>query len=167
MMVFGELPNISPSARSIGFSPEVLLSKVNCRSSVTFPTEYSGVLSRSAIFLMVMRSFSPMTNPILSWDSFPIISFADKVGSPTGSASRSIFPPVSSTNSLRQFKCPPAPWSWMETIGFSSASTIARMVLAALFCISGLERCTALSSIPLLNSPVSAEETAAPPIPIR
>ena len=50
---------------------------------------------------------------------------------------------------------------------FSSLSTIPRTALAARFCISGLERCTALSSIPEENSPVSAEETAAPPIPIR
>jgi hypothetical protein len=35
-----------------------------------------------------------------------------------------------------------------------------------LFCISGFERWIAFNSIPELKAPVSAEETAAPPIPI-
>jgi len=39
----------------------------------------------------------------------PLISFAESVGSPMGRRSKSIFPPVSSTSSLKQFKCPPAP----------------------------------------------------------
>ena len=39
-------------------------------------------------------------------DSSPL---ADNVGSPTGSLSKSIFPPVSSTSSDRQLRCPPAP----------------------------------------------------------
>ena len=33
----------------------------------------------------------------------------DNVGSPTGKLSKLILPPVSSTNSDKQFKCPPAP----------------------------------------------------------
>ena len=41
-----------------------------------------------------------------------------------------------------------------------------RTAFAARFCISGLERCTAFNSIPESKAPVSAEETAAPPIPI-
>ena len=41
------------------------------------------------------------------------------------------------------------------------------MTLDTRFCISGLERCTALSSIPDEKAPVSADDTAAPPIPIR
>ena len=40
------------------------------------------------------------------------------------------------------------------------------MAFATLFCISGFERWTAFSSIPVEKLPVSAEETAAPPIPI-
>jgi hypothetical protein len=38
-----------------------------------------------------------------------MISLAESVGSPTGNLSKSINPPVSSTNSDKQFKCPPAP----------------------------------------------------------
>ena len=52
-------------------------------------------------------------------------------------------------------------------IMLSSDSASARITLETRFCISGLERCTALSSIPEEKAPVSAEDTAAPPIPIR
>ena len=108
-MVFGELPNISERSRSIGFLPLLEPSKVKRLESVTSPTSYIGERSLSATRLSVSMSFSPITNPIRSWDSLPIISFEESVGSPTGSLSKSIFPPVSSTNSLKQFKCPPAP----------------------------------------------------------
>ena len=40
------------------------------------------------------------------------------------------------------------------------------MAFATLFCISGFDLWIAFNSIPDENSPVSAEETAAPPIPI-
>ena len=76
-------------------------------------------------------------------------------------------PPVSSTNSDRQLRCPPAPWSCIDIIGLLGDSTRVRIALATRFCISGLERCTAFSSIELPKAPVSAEDTAAPPIPIR
>ena len=167
MMVFGELPNMSSMAKSIGLLPVFCPSKVKRLLAVTSPTWYIGERSLSAIRCKVSISFWPITKPILSCDSLPMISLADRVGSPTGNLSKSISPPVSSTNSDRQFKWPPAPWSCMETIGFSSLSTKPRMALAARFCISGLERCMALSSIPEPKAPVSAEETAAPPIPIR
>ena len=84
-----------------------------------------------------------------------------------GSLSISIFPPVLSTNSERAFKWPPAPWSCIETIGFLSDSAKARITLATRFCISGLARCTAFNSIALAYTPVSTDETAPPPIPIR
>ena len=51
-------------------------------------------------------------------------------------------------------------------IELSSDSTKALIALATRFCISGLDLCTALSSIPELYFPVSVEDTAAPPIPI-
>ena len=166
-MVLGELPNMSSKAKSIGLSPLVLDSNVKRSFPVTSPTVYIGERSRSAMLFNVSICFSAITNPIRSWDSLPIISFADRVGSPTGKASKSMCPPVSSTNSLKQFKCPPAPWSWIDTMKFSSLSTIPRTAFAARFCISGLERCTALSSIPEAKAPVSALDTAAPPIPMR
>ena len=138
-MVFGELPNISSKAKSIGFSP-FLFSKQKRWSPVTFPTSYIGERSRSATFFSFWIFSSPIIKPIRSWLSLPIISLEDRVGSPMGSLSKSILPPVSSTNSLKQFRCPPAPWSWMETMGLLSLSTIARMAFAARFCISGLLR---------------------------
>ena len=55
---------------------------------------------------------------------------------------------VSSTSSERQFTWPAEPWSWMETMGFTSSSQRARTTLLARFCISALARCTAFSSIP-------------------
>ena len=76
---------------------------------MTSPTVYIGARSRSATRFKVSISSSAITSPIRSCDSLPIISFADSVGSPTGSASRSIKPPVSSTSSDKQFKWPPAP----------------------------------------------------------
>ena len=72
---------------------------------------YNGALSLSAIFFNFLVSLGDIINPILSCDSLPIISLADSVGSPNGRESISIVPPVFSTNSDRQFKCPPAPWS--------------------------------------------------------
>ena len=55
----------------------------------------------------------------------------------------------------------------METIGLSSDSASVRITLAARFCISGLARCTAFSSMPLLYWPVSTLDTAPPPMPMR
>ena len=104
MMVFGELPNMSSNARSIGVSPLFLDSKVNLLFPVTSPTVYIGERSLFAIFCKVSECFSAITNPILSCDSFPMISLADNVGSPTGNLSKFILPPVSSTNSDKQFK---------------------------------------------------------------
>ena len=49
-MVFGELPNISSRAKSIGVSPLDLDVKVNLLSPVTSPTLYIGERSLSAIF---------------------------------------------------------------------------------------------------------------------
>ena len=165
--VLGELPKRALRSKSIGRVPFFSEAILKCLSSVTTPTSYIGARSRSAIVFSWAIAFSGNTKPIRSCDSLPIISLSDKVGSPTGSLSKSILPPVSSISSERQFRCPPAPWSCIDTIGFSSDSTIARIALAARFCISGLERCTALSSIPAPKAPVLADDTAAPPIPMR
>ena len=165
-MVRGGLPNIYSNLISIGLTPSAC-SKTNFISLVVSPTTYIGARSRSAIRLTRSTSFSSISKPIRSWLSLPMISFADKVGSPIGNWLISICPPVASTNSDRQFKWPPAPWSWIETIGLSSDSAIERITLAARFCISGLARCTAFSSIPLVYCPVFTDETAPPPIPIR
>src|SRR5690606_10910553 len=108
-MVLGDEPNISSKAKSIGFSPVVEDSKVKQLLLFTSSTLYIGERSRSATRCNVSRSFLPITNPIRSCDSLPIISLADNVGSPTGNLSKSIKPPVFSTNSDKQFKCPPAP----------------------------------------------------------
>ena len=54
-----------------------------------------------------------------------------------------------------------------EVLEEDTDSTKALIALATLFCISGFERCIAFNSIELPKAPVSAEETAAPPIPIR
>ena len=109
MMVFGELPNISESSKFIGVSPVVPEVNLKVWSPVTSPTLYMGERSRAEIRSKRSKSFSPMTKPIRSWDSLPINSFLERVGSPTGNLSVSMVPPVSSTNSDRQFKCPPAP----------------------------------------------------------
>ena len=105
--------------------------------------------------------------PIRSCDSFPIISLDERVGSPIGNLPISIFPPVASTSSLSAFRWPPAPWSWIEIIGLVSLSASARITFDTRFCISGLARCTALSSMELSYMPVLTEETAPPPMPIR
>ena len=111
IIVLGELPNISSKAKFIGESPVFEDWKENRSSPVTSPTSYMGARSLSAIFLSVSMSFFPITKPIRSCDSLPIISLAESVGSPIGKAFKSILPPVSSTNSDKQFRCPPAPWS--------------------------------------------------------
>ena len=108
-MVLGELPKMSERLTSIGFSPVVFDSKVKRSSLVTSPTSYIGERSLSAILPNKAASSFPMTRPIRSCDSLPIISLADRVGSPIGNLSKSILPPVSSTNSERQLRCPPAP----------------------------------------------------------
>ena len=162
----GGLPNIYSSLISIGFTPSAC-SKTNFMSLVVSPTTYIGARSRSAIRFTRATSSSFINKPMRSWLSFPTISFAERVGSPIGNLLISMCPPVASTNSDKQLRCPPAPWSWIETIGFSSDSAIARITLAARFCISGLARCTAFNSIPLVYCPVFTEDTAPPPIPIR
>ena len=103
-MVLGELPNMSSRLRSIGLVPLVGDSNINLLSFVTFPTTYIGDRSRFAIFSSISRFFSETINPFLSCDSFPNNSLFERVGSPTGKASRLIKPPVSSTNSDKQFK---------------------------------------------------------------
>ncbi len=165
-IVLGDFPNMCSSFQSIGFLSLSLSINRKFPSSVTSPTMYMGALSLSEIFLRRCVSFSFITNPILSWDSFPAISLSERVGSPTGSLRISISPPDSSTNSDRQLRCPPAPWSWIETTGLCSDSAIALIALHTRFCISGLARCTAFNSMALVNSPVATEETALPPIPI-
>ena len=66
IIVFGELPNISSKAKSIGLSPLVLDSKVKRLSFVTSPTVYIGERSRSEILFKVSMCFSAITNPIRS-----------------------------------------------------------------------------------------------------
>ena len=104
----------------------------------------------AVMFLIVATSMFPVVTlvvPLLKlfsggYDWFPVnwintyqamilptISFALSVGSPIGSLSMSIRPPVASTSSLRQFKCPPAPWSWIEMIGLTPSSEMARIAL--------------------------------------
>ena len=139
MMVRGGFPNIYSSLMSMGFTPSAC-SKTNFISSVVSPTTYIGERSRSAIRRTRSTSFSSIRIPIRSWLSFPMISLAESVGSPIGSLLMSMWPPVASTNSERQFKCPPAPWSWIETIGLSSDSAMVRITFATRFCISGLAR---------------------------
>jgi hypothetical protein len=55
----------------------------------------------------------------------------------------------------------------MVMMGFSFASTIARIAFITRFCISGFDRWIAFSSIAFPYSPVATDETAPPPIPIR
>ena len=165
-MVCGELPKKWPKSRSTQLRFDFSECMVNLLSSVTRPTMYTGALSLSHILINSSIFSFFIINPILSWDSFPIISLFESVGSPIGKLSNSINPPVSSTSSVKQFKWPPAPWSWIETIQFFSFSKVPLMAFATLFCISGLDLWIAFNSIPVENSPVSADETAAPPIPI-
>ena len=66
IMVFGELPNMSSMAKSMGLWPLVLDSKVKRSSPVTSPTVYIGERSRSAMRCKVSICFSPITNPIRS-----------------------------------------------------------------------------------------------------
>ena len=165
-MVFGELPNMSAMPRSMGFSP-LARSNTNWSSPVVSPTTYSGARSRWAIRSINGISSGFTTIPMRSWLSLPTISLADRVLSPMGSESRSMCPPVASTSSERAFRWPPAPWSWIDTIGFVSLSARALITLLTRFCISGLALCTALSSIAPAYRPVSTEDTAPPPMPIR
>jgi hypothetical protein len=93
-----------------------------------------------------------------------MISFAERVGSPTGNLSKSI-KPVSSTSSedsLNVLQLRDREWI---RLGFHCFLPIHEWHWQ-LFCISGFERWIAFNSIPELKAPVSAEETAAPPIPI-
>lgn len=54
-----------------------------------------------------------------SWYSAPHISKTDNVGSPTTNLSTSMRAPRGSTISFSTLPAPPAPWSWIETMGFS------------------------------------------------
>ena len=80
----------------------------------------------------------------------------------------SIRPPAGSTSSVTTLHGPPAPWSWMLTIGFASPSSTQARMTRFIFCsISASPRCTALKSSSSLFSPWIMLEAAPPPMPIR
>jgi len=149
MTVRGGFPKKSASCRSMGLLPPDGLRKVNWWSPVTSPMTYMGARSRRATEVSWSTSLLLITRPIRSCDSLPMISLAERVGSPTGSLLMSMVPPVDSTSSERQLRWPPAPWSWSDITGLWSLSAMALRALYTLFCISGLARCTALSSMAL------------------
>jgi hypothetical protein len=64
-----------------GFIPLVSDSKVNLWLLVISPTVYIGVRSLKAMVFKVAKSFSPITKPIHSFYSFPMISLAESIGS--------------------------------------------------------------------------------------
>ena len=89
-IVLGELPKKCFSSNFTQLFPDFFEYISNILSSVTSPTTYMGAFSLLHILENLSKSDLLIISPILSWDSFPIISLFDKVGSPIGSLSSSI-----------------------------------------------------------------------------
>mmetsp|Transcript_15867 Transcript_15867/g.47606 ORF Transcript_15867/g.47606 Transcript_15867/m.47606 type:complete len:314 (+) Transcript_15867:1667-2608(+) len=123
---------ILPSTRSSGRSTGTLLSRVSLTitrpSPVTLPMTAYGARSRLQMPSQSGRSFSSMRRQSFSWNSAVQSSRRVIEGSPTSILRMSISAPAGSEISFSTLPEPPAPWSWMDRMGFlGPSSTQARM----------------------------------------
>ena len=137
-------------------------------SPVTRPTYANGTFSRSHRSLNSTARACWSSSASFSWYSAPQISSTERVSSPTSTSRIPIRAPAGLTISFSTLQLPPAPWSWMLTIGLSAPSSTHARITRCTFCsISASPRCTALKSSSATFSPCTMLEAAPPPIPIR
>ena len=80
----------------------------------------------------------------------------------------SISAPFGAEISFSTFPLPPAPWSWIDTIGFSPRrSMAARITRFILFSISASPRCTASKSSAACDASCMRLDAAPLPRPMR
>ena len=143
LKVFGGLPSSTCIGISIGLFANNSSLRINSCSLVASPKTAYGARSRLAILSKVSRSFSATASTYLSCDSLHQISSGDICLSSFGISLSSNFPPFpeSFTSSGNPFDSPPAPISWIDTIGlFSPRFVQASITSCARLCISGLAR---------------------------
>ena len=132
------------------------------------PITITGTFSRLPTASMNSRSFSRISIASFSWNSAPHSSFTDIVGSPTTRLRMSSSAPFGAEISFSTFPFPPAPWSWIDTIGFASRRSIAaRITRFILFSISASPRCTASKSSAACDASCMRLDAAPPPRPMR
>mmetsp|Transcript_12558 Transcript_12558/g.18864 ORF Transcript_12558/g.18864 Transcript_12558/m.18864 type:complete len:337 (-) Transcript_12558:1388-2398(-) len=167
--LLGMWPSTSDSGRSKGVDPSLLSTTTTLPSPVTVPTGVTGQFSLRAKACTTASCCGRTRKALFSWYSAPQISITDSELSPSGMLRRSKRAPSGSTISFSTLPLPPAPWSWMDTMGLSSpSSTQARMTRFIRFSISASPRCTALkSSCAVSLEPCTRLLAAPPPIPIR
>mmetsp|Transcript_19825 Transcript_19825/g.63179 ORF Transcript_19825/g.63179 Transcript_19825/m.63179 type:complete len:338 (+) Transcript_19825:396-1409(+) len=166
----GSLPRTISRGREYGVEPSSESSSVTMPSPVTWPRKAEGQDSRAQMASKRGLLSGRRRRHEFSWYSAPHSSRIERVASPELMARACSFAPSGSTISLHTFPLPPAPWSWMETMGLlSPISTHARITRFILFSISASPRCTASKSRAArsASSPPALEEAAPPPRPMR
>mmetsp|Transcript_37183 Transcript_37183/g.71305 ORF Transcript_37183/g.71305 Transcript_37183/m.71305 type:complete len:276 (+) Transcript_37183:2195-3022(+) len=170
-VLLGMSPSTFSSSRSSGQSAPSGASRsssVTRPEPVISPTTEKGRRSRSQILAMTSTLAGLMSMASFSWYSAPQMSRTDMVSSPSFTARMSMTPPRGSISSFRTLQLPPAPWSWMETMGLASPiSTHVRTTRYSFWDISPSPRCTALKSSSTARVPDGTEEAAPPPMPMR
>ena len=161
-----------PSTFSVSMHTGLLPSAASCStmspSPVTSPTYATHARSRAHSAEKSGMASGRMSSASDSWYSAPQISSTDRLASPTGMARTSMRPPAGDTISLSTLQLPPAPWSWMLTIGLASPSSQHARMTRFTFCsICASPRCTALKSSSTLLSPAAMDDAAEPPMPMR
>ena len=121
---------------------------------VTTPTYATGTRSRSHMAEKSDVESAEINRASDSWYSAPQSSRTLRDASPETTLRMSMRPPAGEIISLRTLQFPPAPWSWIDTIGFAAPSSQhARMTRFTLCSICASPRCTALKSRSALLSP--------------
>ena len=143
LSVFGVEPNKTDISKSIGVLQKWLSFSFRCLLSVASPSIANGALSLLQTALN-NSTFSALTARIYrSCDSLHHISIGDISFSSLGIFLSSSRAPLSEslTSSGMPLERPPAPISWIETIGLLSPKFTHVLITSwARLCISGLER---------------------------
>eukprot|EP00123_Amoebidium_parasiticum_P018470 comp24216_c0_seq1/m.44544 comp24216_c0_seq1/g.44544 ORF comp24216_c0_seq1/g.44544 comp24216_c0_seq1/m.44544 type:complete len:324 (+) comp24216_c0_seq1:2036-3007(+) len=169
LSILGGLPNRTDEGRSMGLLLNSVSSTTMLSVCVAVPTTAKGQRSRSQNLAKTSISFGRMASTNLSCDSLHHISIGDSPGSAEGTFLMWNDPPrpPSCTNSGRALLRPPAPTSWMNSMGDDAPmATHASITSWHLRCISGLPRCTEAKSRSAVLPPASMLEAAPPPSPI-
>ena len=161
-------PSTSSKSRSTAVSPVFESFTTMWPESVISPMIITGTFSRLPSSTMNSRSSGRISIAAFSWNSAPHSSRTDIVGSPTTTLRMSSSAPFGALISFSTLPLPPAPWSWIDTIGFAPRRSIAaRITRFILFSISASPRCTASKSSAACEASCTREEAAPPPRPMR
>ena len=163
----GISPSTASNSKLTGFVSSCSSHKTMHPSPVTLPTKPTGAISRAQRSRKSSSCSGFSNSASCSWDSAPQISSTDSVASPIGKSRTLICAPAGSTISFSTLQLPPAPWSWIDTMGLASPSSTQARSTRLTFCsISASPRCTALKSSSATFSPWTMLDAAPPPIPI-